>query len=288
MDILTLYQSLDGGTVSVAFLPFLAPLAGFAGKAVAALGGAKAVAGAVGSTLVNAYGARQQAKAQAQAGQLDLGRLRAEAQAHGFNPLTVLGATGGAGFQSGPAVPGFLSMASGMIGPAFQQQFENTRQRTNDAIANSLLEAQTTNLKAQTARLQTSLTRSATPIQPKTWDEWGYINAYNPSGMPIRVHGAIADRLGIEPGGVYLAGDDEEVLGDVGSVPGQIGGVGDAMWESVKGWFGSSSANPYMLRGHEGAPTAQPMPSVQTQSPPPLLWGPTTGSAGRRNSRLAQ
>lgn len=41
--------------------------------------------------------------------ELDLGRLRRQAQKHGFNPLTVLGATGGQGFHRTP------SLASGQL-----------------------------------------------------------------------------------------------------------------------------------------------------------------------------
>jgi hypothetical protein len=58
----------------------------------------------IGKLALGAFGAIQSGKAakqQAQASQTDLKKLRDDAQAAGFNPLTVLRATGGQGFNKG-------------------------------------------------------------------------------------------------------------------------------------------------------------------------------------------
>jgi len=58
----------------------------------------------IGKLALGAFGAVQKskaAKAQANASQTDLKKLRDDAQAAGFNPLTVLRATGGQGFNKG-------------------------------------------------------------------------------------------------------------------------------------------------------------------------------------------
>ena len=55
----------------------------------------------IGATLLGAKASADAAKASANARQTDLKKLRDEAQASGFNPLTVLRATGGQGFNKG-------------------------------------------------------------------------------------------------------------------------------------------------------------------------------------------
>jgi len=55
----------------------------------------------IGASLLGAKAAGDAAKASAKSSQTDLKKLRDEAQAAGFNPLTVLRATGGQGFNKG-------------------------------------------------------------------------------------------------------------------------------------------------------------------------------------------
>lgn len=92
------------------------------------------------------------------------------------------------------------------------------------------------------------------------------IPLFTATGMPIEVHEKVANRLGLKPGDVWIAEDDEAIWGDIGSAPGQIGAVGDSMWQSIKGWFGDESPS-IVKRGHTGAgPIAPPV-----QAAPPLL-----------------
>jgi hypothetical protein len=78
---------------------------------------------ALGKLALGAFGAVQTAKAaksQANASQTDLKKLRDDAEASGFNPLTVLRATGGQGFNKG---------ASGVLASAtFWGNFANAGQ----------------------------------------------------------------------------------------------------------------------------------------------------------------
>ena len=57
------------------------------------------------AAVASALGSRARSKA----GQVDLGKLRRDAMKNGFNPLTVLQATGGQGFTKAPGVLSFLS-----------------------------------------------------------------------------------------------------------------------------------------------------------------------------------
>lgn len=124
---------------------FLAPI----------IGGIKAIGGAIGAFAGSSAGQavfgvagqalsqRAQMKAQAQAGQFDLARLRVDAIANGFNPLTVFNAMGGSGFYTGPGVPGLLSLAAGLIGSELNSHHDRVRTANNDKIANALITAQT-------------------------------------------------------------------------------------------------------------------------------------------------
>jgi len=83
--------------------------------------------GKLASNIVQAYSARRSAKKRAQAtqnaGKLDLAYLRAEAEKNGFNPLTVLRATGGQGSRTSPDVG---KMASAQFWQTFAQGLPNT------------------------------------------------------------------------------------------------------------------------------------------------------------------
>jgi hypothetical protein len=83
--------------------------------------------GKLANNVVTAYAASKSAKKRAQAtqnaGKLDLGYLRAEAERNGFNPLTVLRATGGQGSRTSPDVG---KMASAQFWQTFAQGLPNT------------------------------------------------------------------------------------------------------------------------------------------------------------------
>lgn len=125
---------------------------GFLTPIIGALGGAKTVvAGA--AALGGALSSRQQAKAEAAANTTDLVALRARAKEAGFNPLTVLQATGGQGFASQP-IPSFLSALGSQVGTFSQTYYEIDRQENLDAQAGQLAQAQIENMNASTKRLQ--------------------------------------------------------------------------------------------------------------------------------------
>ena len=73
--------------------------------------------GQIAGALIGAYGARRNAKAMRGANDLDLEKLRREAEENGFNPLTVLRATGGQGSTKGPTG----NLSSGAFFQAFAQ-----------------------------------------------------------------------------------------------------------------------------------------------------------------------
>lgn len=227
----------------------------------------------IGFSALSFLGGRKDAKANRDRGKLDLGALRQEALENGFNPLTVLQATGGQGFVNQGAAPGFLTqigLAGGMLA---DDLYNRARDQKNDAIASALMGAQTSNLNAQTAvlGLPSGNRSAAAPVtEVKSFDEWGYIDAWTSSGAPIQVHGGVADRIGLEPGGIWIAEDEEAILGDLGSAPGQVGIAGDSFWQSLKGWFGSETANPYLRRGHSGGAAQSVAPTVVTPPPAPL------------------
>jgi len=102
--------------------------------------------GAIASVAIGAYGARKTAKAMQGANDLDLAKLRREAEQNGFNPLTVLRATGGQGSTKGPSG----NLASG----AFFQTFAQGIPSILEANYNKKMkQAQLSNINASTENL---------------------------------------------------------------------------------------------------------------------------------------
>lgn len=89
--------------------------------------------GKLANNVVTAYAARRSSKKRAQAtqnaGKLDLGYLRAEAEKNGFNPLTVLRATGGQGSRTSPDVG---KMASAQFWQTFAEGLPDAYETTYD------------------------------------------------------------------------------------------------------------------------------------------------------------
>lgn len=247
-----------------------------------------ALIGGVGSIL-SARTARKNAKRQAEAqeriaqaqseGQrLDLGRLRAEAAEHGFNPLTVLGATGGAGFHQGyvaQATPGFLSDPWGGIANAVNMAFEAKRQKDNDALAGALMKAQTNNLNANTALMMQPRRTSAGSIPSSKkqgdfvrFEDQPFVPVYDAVGNPFEIRQGIADRLGLKAGDVWIAEDAEAIYGDVSQ---ELEGL-TTIYQNVKDAFfggGSEIARP----GHRSVTVNGGNVVIP---PPPLSVNPPT------------
>lgn len=105
--------------------------------------------GQLAAATIGALGARKTAKAMRGANDLDLAKLRREALANGFNPLTVLRATGGQGSTKGPSG----NLASG----AFFQTFAQGIPSILEANYNKKMkQAQLSNINASTQNLLAS------------------------------------------------------------------------------------------------------------------------------------
>jgi len=86
--------------------------------------------------------AKKRAQATQNAGKLDLGYLRAEAERNGFNPLTVLRATGGQGSRTSPDVG---KMASAQFWQTFAQGMPDIFDYNNKQITKPEIEIDTKN-----------------------------------------------------------------------------------------------------------------------------------------------
>lgn len=111
--------------------------------------GAPKIGAAVGAGL-DGLGSRRDAKAASRAGKLDLGHLRAQAEEHGFNPLTVLRATGGAGSHFSAPAPSFFAESARHFGDALDMINTDVRQAAE--VEN--LEALTGLYRQETAAMQ--------------------------------------------------------------------------------------------------------------------------------------
>jgi len=106
--------------------------------------------GQLASAAIGALGARKTAKSMRGANDLDLEKLRREAEQNGFNPLTVLRATGGQGSTKGPSG----NLASG----AFFQTFAQGIPSILEANYNKKMkQAQLTNINLQNQEMFSKL-----------------------------------------------------------------------------------------------------------------------------------
>jgi len=105
--------------------------------------------GQIAAAAIGAFGARKSAKAMRGANDLDLAKLRREAEENGFNPLTVLRATGGQGSTKGPSG----KLASGAFFQTFAQGIPSILEANYDK---KMKQAQLTNLNASTDNLLAS------------------------------------------------------------------------------------------------------------------------------------
>lgn len=186
--------------------------------------------------LLGAKGQRDAAKANAEAGKLDLAHLRDQALKYGFNPLTVLQATGGAGSTTSPAVPGFLSFLASQA-PAMGQAIGNALdpQRKADLELTRSQSALNRQMEAE------SIAQMAAPgsVAHGNRDEDDFMAAYaaNPNGYttmrsmtgaPIEVRNDVLFRLNLAPGSLYgLAEDAEAIAGEIAGEAQGIGNIGD-------------------------------------------------------------
>lgn len=178
-------------------------------------------------------------------------QLRKDAEKAGFNPLTALLATGGgAGYGVGPAMPSFLSLAAGLIGPSLSQAFEHAEDRKNDEIARALMAAQTRNIELQNIRL-------SEPVEGSVWMDGALMNfpaltgaSFGGGSSRAQGTGALDGPLAVVPDAEATAPvvfgrhvkanpnfSDAEVLetryGEVGGLLGGVFNMGADAWQSL-------------------------------------------------------
>ena len=115
--------------------------------------GAATLVGA-GSSALSTYAQSRNAQKMANQG-TDLGKLRREAEANGFNPLTVLRATGGQGFKQDVSM-GSGALASAAFFNSFAGLGQNIAQSKQQEATLKNTMASTANYTAQTRALSTA------------------------------------------------------------------------------------------------------------------------------------
>lgn len=193
--------------------------------------------------VVGAIGANKAAKAQANAGKLDLGHLRKEAEDHGFNPLTVLQATGGAGSMTTAAAPGFLSFLAAQapsigetIGNAFDPQRKADLDLTrSQAALNRQMEAESIAQIGAEGSVAHGDREEDDYMKHYLENPDGWTRMRAITGEPIEVRNDILYRLKLPPGALYGAAEDAEfIFAEAGSEITGVGNIGDTT-ESLGG-----------------------------------------------------
>jgi hypothetical protein len=133
-------------SAAASFIPVVGP---FVGPALSYIGSRK-----------NAKAQQKFALANQDAGKLDLSYLRNQALENGFNPLTVLRATGGAGSSVSSGVPPMPSFFSG-VGSFVNQSFDNVIRSNQQQSDLANLDALTGLYQAQTSE---SIQRQSRPM----------------------------------------------------------------------------------------------------------------------------
>lgn len=263
----------------------------------------------VAGALVGAAGSALSARQQAKSGRLDLAHLRAQAEANGFNPLSVLEATGGQGSRSAEA-PGFLSFLAGNVG----QMASNWHTEESNA---KHTQAQIDNLNSNTRYNDAMVAQASAPGSIRGANrEPDYMDVYNANpdgytamrtiaGHPIEVRNDVLARLDIPPGGLYgLADDAEMIYADAGSwITGATNAADDALGANPitrgnaitnrKGnkfaWpngysTGDSNFRPPVVRDMGSSVVKRTMPSTGSSLP---LYKPTNMFGGSRTQTYA-
>jgi len=192
---------------------------GLIGPVLGALGASK-TAVALGTAVGGALSSRQQSRAQAAANTTDLVALRARAKEAGFNPLTVLQATGGQGFAAQP-IPSFLSALGSQVGTFAQTYYDLDRQENLDARAGQLAQAQIENMNASTKRLQQPVLQAPAarpkdeieiygPLEGQEWVEMYHAV----SGQKFYLREGVLKTLG-KTTDQWTAEDEEALFGEV-------------------------------------------------------------------------
>lgn len=207
----------------------------------------------IGSALLGAGGSYLAQRQLAKENRLDLGRLRAQSAQHGFNPLTVLGATGGRGFEGGGgSAAGFLSHLA-MQGQKMFDYSMGADQRQADLNL--------TNAQAKYYNTSADTTVQTGPRETDYMDFYlenpdAMIPARNFAGQPIRVRADVMARLDLPPGSLYGIGEDYE--GIFGEFGGQIGGIDNLLRDGTGVIGGTPIVDNARTVRQENPPMANP------------------------------
>lgn len=181
---------------------------------------------------------------------LDLGKLRSEAVANGFNPLTVLRMTGGAGFVSDaqPSPLGLLGEGVSSVASILSVAKDRDIQTRESEARIAQMGAQTAAIKKTAAGVVRTAARPLTVQQPKTLSDgilpskyagvdiadipFGEVRALN--GQVYKIRKDVMEAQNIGEGQTMLVKDIEDIGGEiagalesVGSMVAETVGVGD-------------------------------------------------------------
>lgn len=249
--------------------------------------GAGPIGSAVGTFaggLIDGKMSQSAARRQASVGGIDYVRLRNDAQAAGFNPLTALMAGGGNGYQRvfTPDLSTGTFIAEAVARGA--DTYFNQRQKQEDAQAANIRHQQEVQRVANDALSRTprstfgyDLTQQRVAVSPRSVGgaplstarppihpldrRPEYIDVRWPDGTRGQLEASIARRLDINPFDTVSAGDWEEIVGDsfltgVENSIGQYGIRATSLGIDPQGRFGLpplSSDTPRRSRGGVGA-----------------------------------
>lgn len=151
-----------------------------------------------GSAAVSTYAQSRNANKLANQG-TDLGKLRREAEANGFNPLTVLRATGGQGFKQDVSM-GSGALASAAFFNSFAGLGQNIAQSKQQEATLKNTMASTANYTAQTRALSTS-----------AYGQFG-ANGVDPTRTKVQVLDRVSNPINVSDAEVF-----EQRYGDAGA-----------------------------------------------------------------------
>lgn len=236
----------------------------------------------VGGTVLSGLGAMRDRKQQPG---LDLAKLRRDSKANGFNPLTVLRMTGGAGFTTTPS-PSALSVLGGTVS-GVADVFSLARDR-KQAQAES--DARIGMMNAQVGALQApplATQRTMGPISPMDnfvqldesrfagipASEIPFWNVRDLSGQEYQIRADVLERVGIAEGSTIVTEDWEMMLGELG---GEFEGITQVIKQGTG--FGDvpfmrTTSQTEALRNPPAAPTV-PMVDSLPVIPPITMRNP--------------
>lgn len=182
---------------------------------------------------------------------VNLGEVRRQAELHGFNPLTVLRATGGLGFNQGARMQPLTAFSDTFAATAdavFGFQEMRQREELHDAQL-SILAKELKTPEQRPARRFPSVPAVLPAVPGKSkpgpgdpgrwagmaWNDIPMVQLWTPAGRAFSVKENLADRLGMSAGDVFMSEDAEALWGEVGGEVTGVGFTGDFYHNQ---WFG--------------------------------------------------